>query len=92
MDLKALFGDFSPLLILGMIVGLTEFAKKFGVVGNAAIACSMLLGILFAILYQIGQLNPAVDMWLQIVVFGILFGLTACGFYDLGKKFLAPKE
>ncbi len=82
-----IFGQISPLLVLAMIAGLTQFAKKFGAEGNVLLVISMVLGVTFGMLYQVAQLYPAVNPWFGMVVFGVLFGLTASGLYDLGKQY-----
>jgi hypothetical protein len=85
--METLFGELSPVLVLAMIVGLVEFAKKLHIEGQASLALSMGLGILFGVLFQVAELYPAVAPWFRIAVFGILFGLSASGLYDLGKRF-----
>ncbi len=82
-----IFGEFSPLLILTMILGLVEFAKRLSITGNASLILSMVLGVVFGLLWMVAQLYPVVLPWLQAVVFGLLFGLAASGIYDLGKRF-----
>lgn len=84
--MAALFGEFSPLLVLAMVFGLVEFFKKLGVQGNASMALSMGLGVALGVLVQVAALYPAISVWLQIGVFGVLFGLAASGFYDFANK------
>lgn len=84
--MSALFGDFSPLLILAMIFGLVEFFKKLGVQGNASMIMSMALGVALGVLFQVAELYPQINVWFQIGVFGVLFGLAASGFYDFANK------
>ena len=68
---------------MAIIVGLVEFAKKFGLEGNACIALSMGLGVVLGVLYQLSIAVP-VDLagWLSVVVFGLGLGLAASGLYD----------
>jgi hypothetical protein len=83
----SLFGEMSPLLILAIIAGLVEFAKKLGVTGNGSLIMSLVLGVVFGIIFQLMELFPVISPWVQVVFFGLLFGLAASGLYDLGKKF-----
>lgn len=87
-----LFGELSPVLLLLLVMGLVEFAKKFGLKGNAVIALSMGLGVVFGLLYQIATLGapPGFSGWFVYVVFGLIFGLAASGLWDLGKRFATP--
>lgn len=82
-----LFGQFNPLLVIAMIAGLVEFAKKFNVSGNNLTILSMVLGVLFGVGYQLMAMYPAISPWIQMVVYGVLFGLTASGLYDMAKSF-----
>lgn len=90
--MENLFGSFSPFLILAMIIGLVELAKKLGLQGSACLIASMVLGILFGVAFQLGALYPAINIWIQIVVYGILFGLAASGLYDVGKRFMPSAQ
>lgn len=77
--------------IMALVLGIVEFAKKFGLNGNSSIALAAILGTVFGgLVYAIEQsLIPAVWLpWIGIPVFGLSFGLAAAGFYDLGKRFL----
>lgn len=87
-----LFGELSPVLLLLLVMGLVEFAKKFGLKGNAVIALSMGLGVVFGLLYQIATLGVPLDFagWFMYVVFGLVFGLAVSGLWDLGKRFTTP--
>ena len=73
--------------ILLIVAGLVEFLKKFGVSGNALTASSLILGVLFGVLYQINTAMP-IDFsgWLGALVWGLGMGLTASGLYDLIKS------
>ena len=81
------FGTISPILLLAMIAGLVETAKKFGLSGNASFALSIGLGVGFGVLYQVMEMNPGVfTTWARVVIYGIIFGLSASGLYDVGKR------
>lgn len=83
-----LFGQIGPVLLIGLIAGLVEFAKKFGLAGNYCIALSMALALAFGTGYQLTQAIPVdVAGWFTLVVFDLLFGLMTCGLYDIAKQF-----
>lgn len=76
--------------ILPLVIGLVEFAKKFGLAGNALTGLSAALGFVFiALAYAIetGLMPEAAVPWIALVVVGLGGGLAASGLYDLGKKF-----
>ena len=87
MDLTSAVVNGIPLLVI--IIGLVEFAKKFGVSGKASVAVAMVLGVAFGVAFQL-QGGAPVDCagWFGIVVYGLGLGLTSCGLYDVGKKCL----
>lgn len=86
--MSELFGQLSPVLIIGMILGLVEFAKQLGVDGRSSLVLSVILGIVLGVGYQIAEAMPATFAdWFSVVIFSVLFGLTASGLYDVGKKF-----
>jgi len=81
--------DISTLLVGGIplvavVFGLVEFIKSFGLKGHWLTGVSILLGLAFGIAYQIA--NAGVPMsfagWFSMVVFGLIIGLVASGFYD----------
>jgi hypothetical protein len=86
--MSTLFGPLTPLVLLAMIAGLVQFAKSFEIQGKALTALSLALGVVLAIGYQVAEMYAAMQ-WFTIVVYGVLFGLTAAGLYDLGKQFTA---
>lgn len=74
-----------PLLII--IAGLVEFAKKFGLQGEACTVLSMVLGLALGVLYQLQSGVPA-DLAgiFGMAIYGLGMGLTACGLYDVVFK------
>jgi hypothetical protein len=70
-----------PLMIV--IFGLVEMIKSFGLKGNILTVISMLLGVSFGISFQIYKAGMPIGFsaWFEIVVFGLLIGLVASGFY-----------
>lgn len=74
-----------------LIVGLVEFAKKFGLEGRSLSALAFGLGIvLTAIAYGIdtGLIPAGAVPYVEWVIVAIAGGPAAMGFYDLGKRFL----
>ena len=75
--------------VMALILGLVQFAKKFGVSGNNSVALSMGLDVVFGgMVYAIEEnLIPAAWLpWVGIPVFALSVGLAAAGLYDLGKR------
>lgn len=81
-----LFGRVNAFLVLAMIAGIVEAAKKIGVKGNACLALSMGLGMVFGVALQLAEMYPAISPWVQVAVYGVLLGLAASGLYDLVKR------
>jgi len=75
-----------PLLVI--IIGLVEFAKKFGLTGEACTALSLALGLVLGMLYQLQSGIPAgLAGWFGVVMYGLGMGLVASGLY---KAVLSP--
>jgi len=80
--------DFSSLLIGGIpliavIFGLIEFMKIFGLKAHWLTIASLLLGLVFGVLYKL-TLGLPVDYagWMAVIFFGLAIGLTTSGIYD----------
>ena len=75
-------------LVIPLVLGLVQFAKKFGLDGNANIVLSVVLGIFFGgIAYGIDQALIA-EAWIPYIkwaIFALSVGLGAGGLYDVGK-------
>jgi len=65
-------------IILAIVVGLTEVAKRVGLVGRIVPVFAVVAGIGVAF---IANLGGAWDVALQ----GLIVGLTAIGAYEVGK-------
>jgi len=76
-----------PLMIV--VFGLVEMIKSLGIDGRALTIISMLLGLAFGMAYQFAHLGVPAGFpgWFEIIVFGLLIGLVASGFY----KFAADR-
>ena len=71
---------------MALILGLVEFAKKFGLRGEWCIALSMALGVAFGVAYQVSIVVPATFAeWLGTVSYGLALGLAASGLYDVAQ-------
>jgi L-cystine uptake protein TcyP (sodium:dicarboxylate symporter family) len=75
-------------IVIAVIMGLVEFSKKLGIDGNASLILSMVLGILFGVVFELQSMYPQISPWVNIVVGGLVTALTASGLYDLGKRYL----
>ncbi len=80
--------DTTELLVKGIplvavIFGLVEMIKSLGLSGKIVTFISMFLGLLFGISYQIAQAGIPAGFadWFEIVIFGLMLGLVASGFY-----------
>lgn len=75
---------FSTILI---IAGIVELIKKLGVEGNVLILVSVAIGMVFGAVYRLVDMYPVIQPWVELVYFGLAFGLGASGLYDLTKRF-----
>jgi hypothetical protein len=81
------FGEITPLLLAGMITGLVELFKRFGLHGNWCIVVSMGLGVALAELFMFMELYPdLLSLPVKLAVYGVLFGLFVSGLYSLGQR------
>jgi len=81
------FGPITPVLLIGMIAGIVELAKRFGLSGNGPLALSVGLGVLFGVLHQLMILYPGVfSTWVQVGIYGVLFGLATSGLWVLTRN------
>jgi hypothetical protein len=71
-------------IILAIVVGLTEVAKRVGLVGRIVPVFAVVMGIGVAF---IGNLGGGWDVALQ----GLIVGLTAIGAYEVGKTTVLGK-
>ena len=85
--------DFSNLaiggvLVMPLILGLVQFAKKFGLDGIWNIILAVVLGIFFGgVAFGIdeGLIAEGWVPYIQWVVFALSVGLGSSGLYDMGK-------
>lgn len=78
------FGAVDAVLVLGAILGLVEFLKQVGLSGDVKIRfASMGVGVVLGILFQLQEMYPVIQPWFQVVIYGIVMGLTASGLFKL---------
>jgi hypothetical protein len=85
--------DFTQLLVGGIpllvvIFGLVEFIKSFGLKDRWLTLVSLLLGLVFGIMYQVAENNvpQSFSAWFTVIIFGLALGLITSGFYDFANK------
>ena len=81
------FKDFA--YTIPVILGLVEFIKvRLQLEGRVVELLSLVIGVLFAVMYKAAELYPEVGTWVYAVVAGIAVGLAASGLYDFSKRFM----
>jgi len=86
--------DFKDLAIAGvslipLVMGWVELSKKLGVKGNWSLVLSVLLGAVFAGLWQAmntGLIPEAVIPWIKVAIVALGGGLAASGLYDVAQR------
>lgn len=85
--MNALFGELTPVLVLAMITALVQFIKtQLNWKGKRVIWLSFGIGLFFGALVILTELVPVTALWVRYLVYALLFGLVASGFYDLTNK------
>jgi hypothetical protein len=80
--------DFSEALLGGVplmfiVLGLVEWSKRLGLAGKWLLILSMLIGLVFGVLYQISLAMPnSFATWFVAVGYGLGVGIVASGVYD----------
>jgi hypothetical protein len=77
----------TPAVMLVLIFGIVEFIKGFGVKGNKLRAISLCIGLFIALVFKCRELYPPAQLYIDVIFFTILSGLSASGLYDFLKKF-----
>lgn len=72
---------------VALIVVIVELAKRYGMDARWAPLVAMAIGVAFAVLAKLSALYPTFAEWYEMVVIGLLAGLTAAGLYS-GQKAL----
>ena len=76
--------------IIPLVMGLVEYAKRFGLKGQACDALAGVLGFVFvSISAAIEQemIPSEVVVWIVLIVRGLSGTLAAVGLYDMAKRF-----
>lgn len=68
-----------------IIVALVELAKRYGLATRWAVLLAVGLGIGLAVIVQLAAIHPQGALWAQVVLGGLLLGLSASGLYSGGK-------
>ncbi len=88
-----LFGPINAVLILAMLPGLVQFFKElFDWQGKKVTALAMVIGVVLGVVLQISDLFPVMTPWFTILVYGLLFGMTASGYYKLVSRNDPPAQ
>ncbi|MEV2910535.1 transposase [Paenibacillus larvae] len=77
--------EITDALLVAVIVGLVEVAKRMGLPVRLAPAISVILGIIVGIVYFPGDLKTS-------IIYGIICGLTSSGLYSTGKNTMQQKS
>jgi len=72
--------------VVPVIMGMVEFLKKFGLDGEKLTAASFVVGAVIALMAWAYVAFPATQIYIQGAFIVLVGGMTACGLYDLGKK------
>lgn len=75
----------AAVVIVAIVQGLKRVLR---IQGDAAIPVAVGVGVLVAVLAQVGAIVPAFGTWFNTVIGGVLLGLSACGLFDAGKAVL----
>jgi len=76
----------TPTAMLVLIFGIVEFIKNFGVKGNMLRVISLVIGVVFAVVFKLRELIPSTTVYIDVAFFALSAGLAASGLYDYLKK------
>jgi hypothetical protein len=78
--------------LIAIILMLVEEIKAWGLQGKILRVVSMLIGLFFAVAYQLAVEMPVTFMaWLVVIAVGLLYGIAASGTYDFIDRRLPSK-
>lgn len=74
--------------LLFVVIGLVQFVKKLGLVGNALIWASMAIGLLLGAGFQFATVGFPTDFagWFAVIVYGLGLGIVSSGVYDAASS------
>jgi hypothetical protein len=81
----------NPVTLALVILGVVEFIKKFNVTGNKLMLISMAVGIVFALVYKVGQYYEPSRPFIEVAFFGLAAGLGASGIYSFVNDRFPPQ-
>lgn len=73
-----------------IVFGMVEVLKKFKIDGNILILISLGIGVLTVFLFNLPLIIPGSELYVNIIVRGLVYGLGATGIYSYLSKRL-PK-
>jgi ABC-type iron transport system FetAB permease component len=73
-----------------LVAVLVEVFKHYGLDSRWAILAAIGVGVLLSVLNHVAQIVPGFEAWYQVVLAGLVAGLTAAGLYS-GQKALRDK-
>lgn len=79
---------FTEAVLIGIVVGLTQAVKMIGMPSKFAALVAIAIGIVIA--YLAASIAPEIVAFGEIILTGLIYGLTAAGLYS-GTKALVTK-
>lgn len=89
LDLAAILNQMAgvTVLLVPIVMGLVEYAKKLGLDGKGNLILSMCLGVVFGAGHYLAAFGaPVGGLWFAFVLAALLPGMVASGVYDVLKK------
>lgn len=79
--------------LIFVVFALVEEVKAWGLTGKILRAVALILGLAFALSYQVAVEGVPADGagWFTVVVVGLFYGLTASGAYNFLDSRFPPK-
>jgi hypothetical protein len=76
------------MILVAIILGVTQVAKKFGAKDKVALAVNIAIGLIFGAMIGIGTtgIPVAFGPWVVLILFCLLCSLVASGIYKLVPK------
>lgn len=78
--------EYAGVLVVPLIIGLVEAAKKLGLNGVWATPLAVGCGLAISVGYEAAKQSPGAETWLNALLWGVALGLSASGLYSGTKK------
>jgi hypothetical protein len=78
--------ELAGILVVPLILGLVEVAKRSGLESTWAAPLSIVFGLLASLGFAATHPPVSGDGWYQAALWGVAFGLSASGLYSGAKK------